>query len=162
MLEPGAARKSRTRAGAYGRQTSAPIVQHTHVTCSAGKPSQHGFLGDDAGGVPERSHQTQQDPGQRRGPGRRRETDHHHPGERHRAADDERPREWLSQEHDREGDQEDRSDVDEHRRRSRVDAPLRFVEDDAVQAKPQEAGDQQESYVAPRGPSPSTGQEQGA
>src|SRR5207245_2477000 len=83
MLEPGAARKSRTRAGAYGRQTSAPMVQHTHVTCSAGS-------------------------------------------------------------------------------RPSVDATLRFVEDDAVQAKPQEAGDQQESYVAPRGPSPSTGQEQGA
>src|SRR2546421_6361105 len=43
MLEPGAARKSRTRAGAYGRQTSAPMVQHTHVTCSAGSRPSTGF-----------------------------------------------------------------------------------------------------------------------
>src|SRR2546422_2850987 len=43
MLDPGAARKSRTRAGAYGRQTSAPIVQHTHVTCSAGSRPSTGF-----------------------------------------------------------------------------------------------------------------------
>src|SRR2546422_4002919 len=43
MLDPGAARKAGTRAGAYGRQTSAPIVQHTHVTCSAGSRPSTGF-----------------------------------------------------------------------------------------------------------------------
>src|SRR3989442_3159951 len=45
MLEAGAARKSRTRAGAYGRQTSAPVAQHTHVTWSAGSRSNTGFWG---------------------------------------------------------------------------------------------------------------------
>jgi len=152
---------SPTRVGAKGRQTTAPIAQDIHVTCSAGRRSKTGFCATTPAAYARAARRHRITPA-RGAPRRRRETDHHHAGERHRSAHEQRPRESFAQKGGGQDHDQDRPDADEHRGRSGVNAPLGLIEDDVVETEPDQAGDEHEPQVATGWPDPSTAPQQRA
>ncbi len=138
----GVAEARATNAGAYGRQTTAPIVQASPVTASGEACAQHRLLRDHAGRVAERRDDAEH--GAKRGvvgvPGGR-DPDQRGPREGDHAARQEQPREALLEHQASEDRDEDRADVDKQRGDSGVEVALGGVQGDVVDAEPEHAAD---------------------
>ena len=78
---------------------------------------------------------------------RGREADHDHTGERQRAAEQQVRCGALFQEDRGQCDDDDRRDEDEHRGGARVDPLLGIVEDDVVDAEPEQPGEEQQRQL---------------